>query len=121
MLESLRGDSGLIIFRPVEDLTAFAQSAMGARATLGGTTNELENSVIRVRIPISQTHMQNRNGTVLVSQTILKVDHWSSEMVTRSIISGVRFCFDCTHERRRISDISLASIYLPWRNRRNPG
>ncbi len=49
MLENLRSESGLMMFRPVEDLTAFAKSAFGVKATMGGAVNELETFVIRVR------------------------------------------------------------------------
>ncbi|KAJ3086244.1 hypothetical protein HK102_013370 [Quaeritorhiza haematococci] len=85
MLEHMRRKGPrLYMFRPIEDLTVLSDSGMkpglvgwGRAPPTRPIANELEKYVIK-----------SRQGTVLVPYTILKVDHWSKEVLSHSEIEG---------------------------------
>jgi protein-tyrosine phosphatase len=68
----------LQFFRPIDDLSAFSGTLGGPTAVQGGrVVSELERSVVK-----------SRAGTVLVSNTILKLDLWSKKLLTKGLIEG---------------------------------
>lgn len=98
MLEKLRKKGPrLYLFRPVEDLSVLSESHERTSADRGSRpfTTELEKYVIKVR-----------QGTVLGPHTILKVDHWSSELFAKSAIEGAP-------NFRRIGSLSVYALAQP--------
>lgn len=82
MLEKIRKKGPrLSIFRPVDDLSVLSEG-VGRITALGRgpskpVVTELDKHVIKSRL-----------GSVLGPQTILKVDHWASDLLVRSQIEG---------------------------------
>ena len=81
MLDYLRRKGPkLHLFRPIEDLSIFSgnlhKGALTGISTLNGAS-ELEKYVIK-----------SRQGTVLVSHTILKIDHWAKDNSETPSIDG---------------------------------
>ena len=98
MLDKIKDASKLHIFRPVEDLCVIPDDEklnQLVRTHSRPIENELETHVIK-----------SRQGTVLSSDTILKIDSWKKEGLRKSVVEGA-------NHFRKIESLDLYGVAQP--------